>query len=266
MIKNERQKQILEILRQESFVNVTELSRRLFASCPTIRRDLSYLEDRGYVRRNHGGAMIDEDKLHHNPVNFRRGTKTHEKMNICRLAATLVPTDSLIFIDDSTTAYHLADFLGGIENVTVVTNGLSICQRLSINNIKTISTGGRLIKKTEAFVGHFAEQTVLAFNADVMFFSAAALGHDGSISDYSEEEMSLRIAMKARSKKTVFLCDSDKIGMVSEFRCFSLLEIDYMVTDRPLSEELMAVCRLCRLAAAEGAVLYGHVPASEAGA
>ncbi len=260
MIKNERHERILQILRQEGFANVTDLSARLFVSPPTIRRDLSFLENEGYVRRNHGGAMMDEDKLHHNPVNFRRGTKMREKANICRLAATLVLPDSLVFLDDSTTVYHLADFLVGVENVTVVTNGLSVCQKLSANNIKTFSTGGRLMKKSEAFVGHFAEQTVSGFNADFMFFSAAALGNDGIISDYSEEETALRFAMKARSRKTVFLCDSDKIGVVSELRCFSLSEIDYMVTDRPLPLALIEKCRLHQLTAKEGAVLYGHAP------
>lgn len=258
MIKNERQNEIIKILRDENYATVLDLSKRLFASAPTIRRDLSELESEGYVRRSHGGVTLNDDKLHHHPVGFRRGSKMREKMAICKLAAELVSTGELVFIDDSTTAYHLADFLVGVDNVTVVTNGLSICQRLFYNNIKTISTGGRINRDSEAFVGYFAEQTVLSFNADYMFFSAAALDDEGIISDYSEEETSLRRIMKSRSRRTVFLCDSEKFGATSELRSFSLTEIDYVVTDEPLLPDLLEKCSLIEKKRTEGAILYSH--------
>ena len=47
MIKNERQNEILEILKKDSFATVTSLAERLYASMPTIRRDLTMLEEDG---------------------------------------------------------------------------------------------------------------------------------------------------------------------------------------------------------------------------
>ncbi|MBO5206861.1 MAG: DeoR family transcriptional regulator, partial [Clostridia bacterium] len=41
MLKNQRQLEIVEILKAEGFATVTSLSERLFASLPTIRRDLT---------------------------------------------------------------------------------------------------------------------------------------------------------------------------------------------------------------------------------
>lgn len=256
MIKNERHKQILDILASENYADVNGLAGRLFVSTPTIRRDLAFLENEGYIKRNHGGAMLYDDRLHHNPINFRRGMKMHEKSNICKLAATLIEKGAVVFVDDSTTAYNLSNYLGDIENITVVTNGYAICQKLLENNVKTFSTGGRFNKDSAAFVGHFAEKMISNFNADVMFFSAAAMDENGEVSDYSEEETAMRHAMKARSKKTVFLCDSDKIGIRSEIRVFSLSEIDYLVTDKPLAEELVTRCRLVELSKTADAVLY----------
>lgn len=260
MIKNERHKQILEILSQQKYANVNELSEKLYVSTPTVRRDLAFLENEGYIRRNHGGAMIYDDKLHHNPINFRRGTKMHEKLNICRIAASLVTEGMLIFVDDSTTAYNLSNFLGDIPNITVVTNGYSICGRLSENNVKTFSTGGRFNRDTAAYVGHFAEKMLSNFNADLMFFSAAALDENGEISDYSEEETAMRYAMKRRSRKSVFLCDSDKMGIRSEMRVFSISEIDFLATDKPLPEKLLTKHNMQIVSQSADAILYGKRP------
>ena len=42
-MKNNRQQQILELLKQEPYLSVYELSQRLFSSKPTVRRDLADL-------------------------------------------------------------------------------------------------------------------------------------------------------------------------------------------------------------------------------
>lgn len=259
MIKNERHTQILQILSDEGYADVNYLSKVLYASCPTIRRDLTLLEKDGYISRNHGGAILNKDKLHNNPLNFRRDVRNQEKANICKLASTLISKGNLIFIDDSSTAYHLAKYIKDIEDLTVVTNGFAICNELLANNINTISTGGRLVKKSQAFVGMLAQQTANSFNADIMFFSSAALDDEGIISDYSEEESSLRKTMAARSKKIAFLCDSDKFHTSSELRLFSLKNIDYIITDQPLEEKLVKLCELEIMTETKDAILYRHI-------
>ena len=238
MFKNQRHAQLLELLKAEGFAEVRALSARLFASQPTIRRDLDFLEKQGFVHRSHGGAILADGSVN-TPVSFRRGTRTQEKLRICRLAASLLSADSLIFTDGSTTVSYLAEQLKESDGITVVTNGYSVCRTLAENNVRTFSTGGRLLRNSLAFVGQRAEETVRQFNADLFFFSCAALSADGMISDYSEEETALRQCMRRQSKKTVFLCDSAKIGKQTAFYAFSLSEIDYLVTDAPLPEQLL---------------------------
>ena len=52
----ERQKQILDILNDRSFITVQELSGLTFTSASSIRRDLTYLQNNGLVKRLHGGV------------------------------------------------------------------------------------------------------------------------------------------------------------------------------------------------------------------
>lgn len=255
MFKNQRHSEIIEILRNEGFVGVRDLGERLYASQPTIRRDLDLLEKQGYVRRSHGGAVLADGRIN-TPVPFRKGTMTKEKINICRLAATLVQPSQLIFADASTTAFYLSDFLRAEDDITVVTNGMTLCRTLSENKIRTFSTGGRLVRESEAFVGRIAESAAREFFADLMFFSSSSLGEDGVISDYSEEETALRLVMRGKSGQTVFLCDSGKFSSRSAFRVFSLCEIDYFVSDRPIPEELANACGLALHSQSDGAVMY----------
>ncbi|MBQ8551745.1 MAG: DeoR/GlpR transcriptional regulator [Clostridia bacterium] len=255
MLKNQRHVEILEILKNQSFASVHELGERLYASQPTIRRDLDILEKQGYIRRSHGGAMLADDKGGA-PVSFRRGTKTQEKMRICRLAATLINAGDVIFIDASTTASYLADHIRESDGVIVVSNGYQVCRTLVENNVKIFSTGGRMLRDSMAFAGRFAEKTVSEFNADIMFFSCSGLNMDGVISDYSEEEISLRHVMHSRAKNTVFLCDSGKFGGTSAFREFLLSELDYVVTDEPLPAEILKKSSFILALESDGAYLY----------
>lgn len=254
-MKNARQRNILAILQKESFLSVRELSMRLFASQPTIRRDLDFLEKNGYVRRSHGGVTAADGRVN-TPVPFRRGIMTKEKTAICELAATLLQPEQLIFIDASTTAFFLSHFLRREQKITVVTNGITLCRTLSEKQVQVFSTGGRPIRESEAFVGNLAERAVGTFFADWMFFSSSSLDQGGVISDYSEEETSLRLAMRQRAEKIVFLCDSKKFASRSAFEVLTLCEVDYFITDQPIPQDLAQKCGLTIAVQEKDALMY----------
>lgn len=256
MFKNQRHEEILEILKEERFVSVASLSERLFASQPTIRRDLTFLEKQGYLRRSHGGA-IPADERNNIPVSFRSGTHTAQKAKICKLAATLIQDGSLIFTDASTTALHIANYIRPEANVRALTNGYLACKLLSDKGVRVFSTGGRLLSDSLAFVGESARKTVERYNADVMFFSSSSLGEDGMISDYSEEETSLRVCMAKMARTKVFLCDQTKFQKTSAFNLFPLSEVDYIITDAPLPDDILKKYAL-ECVSDDGAFMYTY--------
>ena len=65
---NERQRAILLKLNETGRVRVSALSRDLFFSEMTIRRDLEKLEKAGLLKRTHGGAIENLSDLEY-PVN-----------------------------------------------------------------------------------------------------------------------------------------------------------------------------------------------------
>ena len=109
--KSERHGQILHILEEQSFASVAYLSEVLYASMPTVRRDLSYLESEGYVRRSHGGVMLANSAVNV-PIAFRSGKQMQEKQRMCRAARTLVSHNHVIFTDASSTVLPLLSLFG----------------------------------------------------------------------------------------------------------------------------------------------------------
>ncbi len=238
MLKNERQNEILDILKSKGFATVEGLARQLYASMPTIRRDLSLLEEKGVIKRCHGGAMILDGNT--NPtVHFRREQNAHEKLQMCKAAAMLISDGDTVFLDASTSVFHIPDFLNKDKAITVITNGLPLATKLADTGFKVYATGGRLLKESLAFVGIAAEQAAASYNADIMIFSVASLSSDGTLSDWSEDEAMLRKAMTKNAKTRVLMCDSSKIGTKSTFKLFPISKIDFLVTDLPLSNELV---------------------------
>lgn len=257
MFKLQRHSEIIEILRKERFVSVPELSKRLYVSLPTIRRDLTYLEENGYIKRSHGGAILAEQNVNV-PLSFRRGKKSTEKVKMCKLAAKLINDGDLIFTDASSTVLHIADSLESHDNITVVTNGLKFADRLGGTDVTVFATGGKILKTSLAFSGARAVELVSDFSADIMFFSSSALAAGGAVTDYSEEETQLRKEMLKNSAVKVFMCDSSKFYQNSAFKLCSLNDVDYIITDISLPEEFVDR-KLFSEEGSDGAYLYTKI-------
>ncbi len=55
---NKRHRQILHIMSDGKKVAVNDLADKLEVSQATIRQDLTFLEDQGFLKRVHGGGVL----------------------------------------------------------------------------------------------------------------------------------------------------------------------------------------------------------------
>ena len=60
MLGPERRQKIMDILRQDSKIYVSQLAKIFNITEETIRRDLEKLEQQNLLRRSYGGAMLYE--------------------------------------------------------------------------------------------------------------------------------------------------------------------------------------------------------------
>lgn len=86
-------------------------------------------------------------------------------------------------------------------------------------------------------IGGDARETFENIYADIMFFSAKSISHDGVISDCSREEIIIRNAMLKNSDKKVFLCDSTKFGTHSAYKQCDLGDVDYFISEDDCAQQ-----------------------------
>ena len=231
-MKDMVEKQILEILENGEFIKIENLSERLSVSPSTVRRKLSELQSRGLIQRIRGGAQLNDEKNYFPKFSFRSHMNSLEKKKIALTAIKLIKNGDVIFLDGSTSAFFIAEYLSEFKNIKVFTNGIDTLSLLSKYGINAYSTGGHVSEENPSvLVGHYAETMIKNIKADVSFFSAQSIGSDGEIFDCFEQENVLRLAMIKNSHISVCLCDSTKFGRTAPFRLCSINDVDYIVSD-----------------------------------
>lgn len=232
MLKPEREQELLQLLQTSGYLSVQELSQQLYTSQSTVRRILAALEGKGLVRRTYGGAELQEHFTQADPFSTRARSHTDAKREIAEKAAALVPDGSIVFLDQSSTAYFLAEVLRKKKGLTVVTNNIEIAGLLSQTEFDVFVSGGHLSRQMRmCLVGEDAHRIFREIHADFAFFSAYALSDDGIISDCSREEVCVRNTMLENAACRVFLCDSSKFGTRSGYRQCALTDIDIIISE-----------------------------------
>lgn len=232
MLKNERQDQILKYLTEKQYATVSFLAGKLYVAPITIRRDLEEMEQAGLLKRCHGGASALEYQNREVPFELREKTNASAKDQIAQKAVGLLREGDTVFLDASSTAAHLTDYITPEQNLTIITNSVHVLEKLRGRRIRCYLTGGMLLENSHALVGNLAEETVRSMYADICFFSSQGITEDGVITDFSEDETRLRRCMIQNARKSVFLYDQTKLGKRFLFRLCAVDTLYAAITNR----------------------------------
>ncbi|MGB8451583.1 MAG: DeoR/GlpR family DNA-binding transcription regulator [Anaerocolumna sp.] len=152
---------------------VSTLSNMLNVSEVTIRRDLEKLEEEGFLTRTHGGAVLnsnDEDTElsaeGYNPADYNE---------IADIAVQMIKDGDIIMLTNGIINLHIAKKLGNKNNITVLTNDITIATELSnFKSIKVILLGGDVDPRYNAVFG-----TLTVNNLNKFFVSKLFIDIDG---------------------------------------------------------------------------------------
>lgn len=210
MFNIERQEEILRILEKGKSISVSKLSELLYVSPPTIRRDLTSLEEQGKVTRTHGGVVLRKTAESEIPLMLREDQNSKSKQIIAGKASLHINNGDVIFLDASSTAAHIVPCLKKFNDIIVITNSPKTSIKLGDEGIKNYCTGGLLLAHSVAYVGNDTEKFISSINADVFFFSSRGYIEGGYITDSSIEESIVKKAMLKNADRAFYLCDSSK--------------------------------------------------------
>ena len=130
MLAIERKNEILDKLRTEQRVLVSDLAEYYNVTEETIRRDLDKLEKEGYATKTYGGAILGNSTKTDLSYTIRNKTNVEAKNVIASMASRLIEDGDHLMLDDSSTSLYLAKKLKDKKNLTVITNSVELVVEL----------------------------------------------------------------------------------------------------------------------------------------
>lgn len=233
----ERQEEILRLLFKNSFMRTSTLSKKLFVSTATIRRDLQHMKQKGTIKRVSGGAYIiggNSDLAYE----YTTGINLDKKRVIADLAVNLIKDGSIISIDASTTVNILLDKIDNSFNLTFLTNSILSAEKIAImENMEVHLLGGKVDKLyMHTYHPNFSER-IKMYHSDITFISGRGLSSKG-VSETNPNESAIKKAIRDNTDCLVLLIDSTKMNKNYVHLSLSFESIDIIISDKQLPKNL----------------------------
>lgn len=214
------------------FVNITK------SSAATIRRDLTHLESRGFLRRIHGGATLEQLQKEEDYTDKSVKNLT-KKLKIAQKAAAIIEDGDTIFIDAGTTTYEMMPFIDA-SGITVVTNSVTLIDQLVKNGHQTHILGGKVKPATKAVVGYDVVEKLKNLSFDKCFVGVNAIALNHGFSTPDDDEALIKKTALRQSGASYVLSDSSKFERTA-FVKFADIEEAAIITEtdnHPFIEQL----------------------------
>ncbi len=246
MLAHQRQELILDDVRVNGAVKVSDLVERLGVSDMTIRRDIAHLARRGLLARVHGGATAISGRSADEPgFAAKSGLQTAEKAAIAVAAAELVQAGDSVALSGGTTTHAVALALLRVPDLTVVTNSVPVAEVLhaSPRDDRTVVLTGGVRTPSDALVGPVAVAALRTLHVDWLFLGVHGIDERAGCTTPNLVEAETNRALIAAAREVVVVADHTKWGVVGLSSMARLDEVDVLVTDAGLDSEAARVLK-----------------------
>lgn len=236
MLKEERQKIILDKLKENNIIQVSQMTDLLDVTDMTIRRDLKELEDRNLLVRIHGGASKIEKARPREFSNEEKRLKNRElKLEIAKKIGELLLPEQNIYLGAGTTIEYVSEFLGD-KNLNIFTNSLYLFRKLVfLDNVNIKLIGGEFRKVTGAFVGALSLDLVSKMRFNQAFIGVNGI-NKGKAYTYSPEEGILQKMILDNSFDRYLVADSSKLGYEDLYHFYNIEDARF-ITDSKITPD-----------------------------
>ncbi|MBZ2386494.1 DeoR/GlpR family DNA-binding transcription regulator [Anaerococcus murdochii] len=236
MLKEERQKIILDKLKENDIIQVSQMTDLLDVTDMTIRRDLKELEDRNLLVRIHGGASKIEKAR---PREFSNEEKLLQnkdlKIEIAKKINEIMAPDQNIFLGAGSTIEYVSEFIGE-KKLNIFTNSLYLFRKLVfLDNVNIKLIGGEFRRVTGAFVGPLSLDLVAKMRFNQAFIGVNGI-NKGKAYTYSPEEGILQKMILDNSFDRYLVADSSKLGYEDLYHFYNIEDARF-ITDSKISPD-----------------------------
>ena len=243
MLAAQRHKLIVDEIRRQGAVRVSQLTELLEVSEMTVRRDLDTLAAAGLLDKVHGGATRRGGLSAEEPgFEAKSHRQLKEKEAIARAAAALVAPGQSIGLTAGTTTWRLAHLLAHVSDLTVVTNSIQVADVLHRESQprSTVVLIGGVRTPSDALVGPIALASIRSLHLDMLFMGVHGVTVDAGLTTPNLLEAETDRALVAASSRLVVVADHTKWGVRGLSKIAGLNEIDVFVSDHRLDADARA--------------------------
>ena len=242
MTAEQRKQRILDLLKENDSVRVTNLSRQFGVSEVTIRTDLEDMEKKGLLSRVHGGAVSSYKPYYSMNLNQRLETNQKAKVAIAERVAELIQPNDTVMLNAGTTTLLVFRRFPANYNLSIVTNSISIALEASGNpNYNVILIGGSVNTKYQFTYGNDAVRQLQKYHADKLILSVDGIDAHQGFTTYYNKEATVDVAMIEQSNCCIVAADHSKFGHSAFAKISDLSVADYIVTNGQLGQEISEI-------------------------
>ena len=234
MIAAQRRALILEQLRREGGGSIVALAASIGVSPSTIRRDLEFLTEGGYIVRSHGGAVLNEPRRSTFEPEREIGAHVAHAAKAAigaRAAALLEPGQSVVFDSSSTVLEAAKVVVAKNLRLTACTNDLATATILAgSDNLQLVVLGGTTRRGSLTLIGDPGLSFLERLHADVAFIGIHSLV-GGRLSETSIDLAAMKRRMIANAARAIVLADSSKFRHPAFCDVCAIGEVQALITD-----------------------------------
>jgi DeoR/GlpR family transcriptional regulator of sugar metabolism len=236
VLVEERRQRILDLVNERGFMSLAELSQVLDASESTIRRDLDYWGQHGFIKRTHGGAVVLDGNHGLPALEERSSRQLEEKSAIAKAAAARIRDGDTVLLDGGTTTLEVARMLIG-RSVQIVTNSLPIANLFaSSRETDLVILGGYVFPRTGVALGPLTVRTMQDVHVQQTIMSTGGITAKGLFNSNMLLVETERQMMRC-ADEVVVVADHTKIGKQSLAFLCELSAVDILIVDAKATAE-----------------------------
>ena len=238
-----RRLDIAEIVRKNGEIKVDDLAEMLAVSGVTIRNDLNYLEQQGYLKRSFGGAIYTAQAG--TPVaTVRDAPQVTDKAletEMARQVAVQIEDSETLFLGQGPILRKVIPFLANSEELCLLLNDLAhVALAQEFLNGETVLLGGVLSGNGRIVEGDLALKALGHYRPSRALIAVDHVAEDGTLSVRNETSARLLGEAVAQSELVIAVVASRPVYGEKRYAIGELQQMSSVVTPQVVAAEYHA--------------------------
>lgn len=239
-----RRLDIAEIVRKNGEIKVDDLAEMLAVSGVTIRNDLNYLEQQGYLKRSFGGAIYTAQQGAP-AAQFREPAAVIVdkalETEMARQVAVQIDDGETVFLGPGTVLRKVIPFLAGYDEICLLMNDLAhVPLAQEFLNAESVLLGGVLSSQGSEIEGELALNAFRHYRPSRTLIAVDHIAEDGTLGVRHEARARLLHEAVAQSERVVAVVAGRPVYGEKRYAVGQLQQISGIVTPQVVAAEYHA--------------------------